>query len=58
MATTGAVVNKLNIYEKRDDSEGFFKRNTVPLKMLGHCKWPTETMIVPFRCMAASATLK
>ena len=33
------------------------KRNTVPLKIPGHFKWPPEIMTVPLKCMAASAPL-
>ena len=33
------------------------KKNIVPLKILDHCKWPPE-MMVPLKCMAASAPLK
>ena len=39
-------------------SASLFKRNTVPLKILDHCKWPPEKMIVQIKCMAASAPLK
>ena len=44
--------------KKTDDGKCLFKRNTVPLKMLDQCKWPPEIMVVPLKCMAASATLK
>ena len=33
-------------------------KETVPLKILDHCKWPPEIMMVPLKCMTASATLK
>ena len=35
-----------------------FQRKRVPLKILDHCKWPSEIMTVPWKCMAASALLK
>ena len=35
-----------------------FQGNTVPLKILDHCKWLSEIMTVPLKCMAASALLK
>ena len=34
------------------------KENTIPLKILDHCKWPPEIMTVPLKCMPASAPLK
>ena len=34
------------------------KKNTVPLKILDHCKWPPEIMMVSLKCMAASASLE
>ena len=57
MAATG-LVNWLNTYEKKDDCKCLFKRNTVPLKILDHCKWPPEIIMVPLEYMAANATLK
>ena len=57
MAATG-LVNQLNTYEKRDDCKCLFKRNTVPLKILDHRKWPPEIMMLPLKCMAANAPLK
>ena len=33
-------------------------KETVPSKILDHCKWPPEIMMVSLKCMAASATLK
>ena len=57
MAATG-LVNQLSTYEKRDDCKCLFKRKTVPLKILDPCKWSPKMMIVPLKCMAASATLK
>ena len=57
MAAIG-LVNKLNTYEKKDDCKCLFKRNTVPLKILDHCKSPPEIMMVPLKCMAASTPLK
>ena len=29
-------------------------KETVPLKILEHCKWPSKIMVVPIKCMAAS----
>ena len=29
-------------------------KETVPLKILDHCKWPPKIMVVPLKCMAAS----
>ena len=40
------------------DCKCLFQRNTVPLKELGHYKWPPEKIMVPLKCMAASAPLK
>ena len=58
MAATGLVC-KLTLYlQKRDNCKCLFKRNTVLLKILDHCKWPTEIMVVQFKCMIASAPLK
>ena len=57
MAATG-FVNYLNTYEKRDDCKGLFQRNTMPLKILNHCKLPPEIMMVTLKCMAAIAPLK
>ena len=57
MAATG-LVNQLNTYEKRDDYKCLFKRNTVHLKILDCCELPPEIMMVPPKCMAASATSK
>ena len=57
MAATG-FVNSNNTYEKRDDFKCLFKRNTVPLKILDHCKCPPELMMVILKCMAESALLK
>ena len=57
MAATG-LVNLLNTYEKSDDSKRLFKRNTLPLKILDYSMWPPEIMMVPLKCMAASAALK
>ena len=36
-------------FEKRDDCKCLFRRNTVPLKILGHCKRPPELMMVPLK---------
>ena len=33
-------------------------KETVPLKILDHCKWPPEKVMVQLKCMAASAPLK
>ena len=33
-------------------------KEAVPLKILDHCKWPPEIMVVPLKCMAANASLK
>ena len=57
MAATG-LGNQLNSYEKRDDCKCLFKRNTVALKKLDHCKWPPEVMMVTLKCIIASAPLK
>ena len=35
-----------------------FQRNTVSLKILGHCKTPPEIIMVPLKYIAASAPLK
>ena len=34
-----------------------FQRNTVPLKILDHCKLPPEIMTVLLKCFAANAPL-
>ena len=34
------------------------KKNRVPLKILDHCNEPPEIMVVPLKCMAASAPLE
>ena len=57
IAATG-VADQPNTFEKRDDCKCLFQRNTVPLKILGHCKKFPEIMMVPLKCMAASAPLK
>ena len=57
MAATG-LANQLNTFKNRDDCKCLFKRNTVPLKILDHCKWPPKIMVVPLKCMAASVPLK
>ena len=33
-------------------------KDTVPLKILDHGRWPPEKMMVQLKCMAASAPLK
>ena len=43
---------------KKDNCKCLFKRNTVPMKILDHCKWPPETMMVQLKCMAAISPLK
>ena len=35
-----------------------FKKCTVPLKILDHCNWPREIMMVPLKYMVASAPLE
>ena len=57
MTATG-IANQLNTFEKRDDCKCLFQRNTVPMEILDHCKWPPEIMTVPLKWMAASAPLK
>ena len=57
MAST-EMANKLNMFENRDDCKYLFQKNKVPLKIIHHCKWPPEIMMVPFKYMAASAFLK
>ena len=44
--------------ENRNDCKCLFKRNTVPLKIQDHCKWPPKIMVVPLKCMAISVSLK
>ena len=34
-----------------------FQRNTISLKVLGHCKRSPETMMVPLKCIAACVPL-
>ena len=43
---------------KKDDCKCLFQRNTVPLKIVDHCKWPPEIMTVLLKYMAASALRK
>ena len=57
MAATG-LVNQLNTFENRDDCKYLFERNTVPLKILSHRKWPSQIMVVPLKSTAASVQLK
>ena len=39
-------------------ASALLKRNTVPLKILDHCKSPPDIMMAPLKCMAVSAFLK
>ena len=48
----------LNTSEKSDDCKCLSQRNTVPLKILDHSKWPPEIMMVRHKCMAESTPLK
>ena len=57
MTATG-IVNWLNIFENTNNYKCYFLRNTIPLGMLDHCKWPSEIMTVPLKYMAAGAPLK
>ena len=43
---------------KKGMTASAFLKETVPLKILDHCKWPPEKMMVQLKCMAASAPLK
>ena len=47
-----------HVFENRHDCKCLFQSNTVPLKILDHCKPPPEIMTVQFKYMAASALLK
>ena len=55
MAATGS---KFYIFENRVDYKSVFQRKTVPLRILGPCKWLPEIMAVPLKCMAACSPLK
>ena len=57
MTATG-MANYLSIFENRNDCKYLFQQNTVPAKILYHCKWPPEIMTVPLKYKAASALLK
>ena len=48
----------LYIFENRDDYKCLFQRKTVPLKILGPCKWLPEIMAVALKCMATCAPSK
>ena len=56
--TATGITNQLNIFEKRVDSKSLIQRNTVPSKILYHCKWPPKTMMVLLKVIDASASLK
>ena len=43
---------------KKGMTASAFLKETVPLKILDHCKWPPEKMMVQLKFMAASAPLK
>ena len=45
----GELTQYFNIFENRDDCKCLSQRNTVPLKVLDHCKWGREIMKVPFK---------
>ena len=47
-----------NLQVKTDDYKWLFLKKTVPLKILGPCKWLPEIMAVPLKCMTACALLK
>ena len=50
-------VNSLRL-KKRNGYKCLCEGNIVPLRKLDHCKWPSEIMMEPLKCMAASAPLK
>ena len=52
-AITGLAI-RLNTFGKRDEA----CRYTLPLKILDHCNGPPEIMMLPLKCMAASAPLE
>ena len=55
MAATGDELTKY--LWKQIWLQVLFQRNTVPLKILDHCKLPPETMTVLLKCFAANAPL-
>ena len=55
MAATGDELTKY--IWKQIRLQVLFQRNTVPLKILDHCKLPPETMTVLLKCFAANAPL-
>ena len=57
MAAT-QIASKLNTFEKRNDYQCLFQRNTVPLDIIGHWKRPPEIMMVTLKCIAVNAPLK
>ena len=55
MAATGDELTKYHWKQIR--LQVLFQRNTVPLKILDHCKLPPEIMTVLLKCFAANAPL-
>ena len=55
MAATGDELAKY--LWKQIRLQELFQRNTVPLKILDHCKLPPEIMTVLLKCFAANAPL-
>ena len=48
----------VNTFEKREGYRCLFQRKAVTLNIPDHCKWPSEIMAAPLKCMAANAPLK
>ena len=57
MAATALRINSIPL-KKEMTASACLKKNTVPLKILDHCKWPPKIMMVPLKCMPASVPLK
>ena len=55
MAATGDELTKYHWKQIR--LQVLFQRNTVPFKILDHCKLPPEIMTVLLKCFAANAPL-
>ena len=55
MAATGDELTKYHWKQIR--LQVLFQRNTVPLKILDHCKLPPEIMTVLLKCFAVNAPL-
>ena len=57
MATKILRINSIPL-KKVMMTPGACLKKTVPLKILDHCSWLPEIMMVSLKCMAASAPLE